>query len=59
MRPTRVLKLETRISEAEIVHSDPDLVLVYAQLRTRTHWLAGTRCLSTVLVLSRPGAARA
>jgi hypothetical protein len=58
MRPTRVLKLETRISEAEIVHSGPDLVLVYPQLRTRTHWLAGTRCLSRVLVLSPPGAAR-
>jgi hypothetical protein len=31
-----MLKLEARINEAEIVHSGPDLVLVYAQLRTRT-----------------------
>jgi predicted nucleic acid-binding protein len=31
--PTRMLKLEARINEAEIVHSGPELVLVYAQLR--------------------------
>ena len=31
--PTRMPKLEARINEAEIVHSGPDLVLVYAQLR--------------------------
>jgi len=28
-----MLKLEARINEAEVVHSGPDLVLVYAQLR--------------------------
>ena len=31
--PTRMLKLEARINEAEIVHTGPELVLVYAQLR--------------------------
>ena len=30
---TRMLKLEARINEAEVVHSGPELVLVYAQLR--------------------------
>jgi len=28
-----MLKLETRITQAEVVHSGPELVLVYAQLR--------------------------
>jgi hypothetical protein len=31
--PSRVVKLEARISEAETVHSGPELVLIYAQLR--------------------------
>jgi len=30
---SRVLKLEARINEAETVHSGPELVLIYAQLR--------------------------
>jgi predicted nucleic acid-binding protein len=31
--PSRMLKLEARINEAETVHSGPELVLIYAQLR--------------------------
>lgn len=31
--PSRMLKLEARIKWAEVVHSGPELVLVYAQLR--------------------------
>ena len=31
--PTRMLKLEARINEAEVVHSGPELVLVCARLR--------------------------
>jgi len=30
---SRMLRLEARIAEAEIVHSGPDLIQVYAQLR--------------------------
>jgi predicted nucleic acid-binding protein len=30
---TRMRKLQARINEAEIVHSGPELILVYAQLR--------------------------
>ena len=31
--PSRMLKLEARINQAEVVHSGPELILVYAQLR--------------------------
>ena len=31
--PARMRKLEARINEAETVHSGPELVLIYAQLR--------------------------
>lgn len=35
--PARMLKLESRIAAAEIVHSGPDLIAICAQLRVDCH----------------------